>query len=1331
MVPHVKRGPRQFALVALVILTLFSCGLPTSLSYVQPTPSSPAVEPPVEAPAAEVSNPATHVSPEVVPTINYHAIAADANQATTAHVNSVLTNQGDSLWIFIAQEWATTSATISKVTDNKSEVYTNVLNYSSSGNSLEIWHVDNIPTGASYRSLQIAVTPTFSSNLTIAVIDLTHIVGSSPLDIAGTVNTGTGTTCSSSVTTTVANDIVLMGASAHANPTVAATGGDTKVDSSSAGNQITGGTFETGDASTGSLTSSCTLGTSETWASGSVAIEGQVVPNAPTSLHVSSETTTSVGLEWTQPAGTVTNNTIGWSKTGSAPWTWVSTGGPATSAIATPLSCDTNYYFTVTASNSSGTGAMETPIQQATTAGAGCIVYICNVASITTTLVYANITVDQDCGNVTVTTGSLTIDNVTWNIWQNNSGSHTDVSENHFLAMTSSSGHLTIKYSTIESGNGTAYPTYVSVTAGTLVVVHDHFFDLGAVTHPSNGVGFYVQTGHVNFYSDVFDDTYQLFFSSATAIGDALASSHFGSDESFNENSNGGIQCTSGCAHLNITNDTIDTHSANMISIYSTGQYTNVYDDTITSNVTGTGTTRGIYLAASGANAAQHSQIAHTSIQGGNIFISTQAATVGSVNSWYNVTNNVINSTGQGSGSGTFAIEVTGSGEASGTAGTFLSHLLVAHNTVTNCTRDAIRIDGNVTLFNVSYNSVKYPDGTGTADNNETTSIYIIRNVNNGTVYDNLEVLWNPIWIYTHSTCVGLESRVRFVNVSFNSCQNWTTGAFYNQGNTGADSAPKWLAGANLGNTFYMNEAREYRDITPSKDTTIQQDCFEDWSWANNSRWVDNTCVYVPGEYNHAAYYGTGIRVSSYNNTYIGNSITGAEYGVVIHRFSTSFENYPTYYLNQSYNIFINNTFHSIQGTVWTSDNSQGWPSSTNIIEGLAGLGNWNFTLVTASDTFWLGPTSVNLNYLNSSSPLYAVSHIYFHGTAILGSTGITYDFNLARYNVSVSTVEYQKLSMAGTTVGGGFYNVSITNYDPTTGSVNFTAARPGGTEYFNDTGAITGKTYSFFVDGVNEATQTASGGLVHFSWSSWPRHNFAIVDGNIVGVPPAPTNFHLVSATGATIEWAWTQATGGGIDNNTLYWKTLSGGTYTGVSLGTSVSYTLQLLPAATYIAFVTAWNATGQSVDSNTATGTTGGAPTIPPAPTGFHAVSDTTVSIDWSWTQSTGGGVLNDTIWWRATGSPTYAGISVGVVTSYNLTGLTPAVSYLAYVTSWNYTGQSNASGVGNATTGVPVCPSCLPTPGWLNVVIPVVLVSVPAMVIIGLVSKPRARPGGKKR
>jgi hypothetical protein len=95
------------------------------------------------------------------------------------------------------------------------------------------------------------------------------------------------------------------------------------------------------------------------------------------------------------------------------------------------------------------------------------------------------------------------------------------------------------------------------------------------------------------------------------------------------------------------------------------------------------------------------------------------------------------------------------------------------------------------------------------------------------------------------------------------------------------------------------------------------------------------------------------------------------------------------------------------------------------------------------------------------------------------------------------------------------------------------------------------------------------------------------------------------------------------------------------------------------------------------------------VPAAPTGIAVRGIEAHNATVNWTQSPGGGIVNNTVHLYAGTllcSGTATNLSTGgAATSFNVTGLLAGVTYSATVTSWNATGQSAASScIGWTTT-----------------------------------------------
>ncbi|MCI4358291.1 MAG: fibronectin type III domain-containing protein [Thermoplasmata archaeon] len=186
---------------------------------------------------------------------------------------------------------------------------------------------------------------------------------------------------------------------------------------------------------------------------------------------------------------------------------------------------------------------------------------------------------------------------------------------------------------------------------------------------------------------------------------------------------------------------------------------------------------------------------------------------------------------------------------------------------------------------------------------------------------------------------------------------------------------------------------------------------------------------------------------------------------------------------------------------------------------------------------------------------------------------------------------------------------------------------------------------------------------------------------------PSAPTYLEVTQTGLTTVSLNWTNPGGGGLVNDTVYWTNGSGcdATMSAVSLGgVGTSYAVSGLTAGTAYSFtVTAWNSTWQSPPATCLHQTTA---QTPAAPTGLHITAFTKTSITLSWTNPPGGGIVNDTVYYRVGSScsgPMKAAGTSGLVTSSTISGLTPGTAYAMDVAAWNVT-QSPVSGCVVKTT-----------------------------------------------
>ncbi len=96
------------------------------------------------------------------------------------------------------------------------------------------------------------------------------------------------------------------------------------------------------------------------------------------------------------------------------------------------------------------------------------------------------------------------------------------------------------------------------------------------------------------------------------------------------------------------------------------------------------------------------------------------------------------------------------------------------------------------------------------------------------------------------------------------------------------------------------------------------------------------------------------------------------------------------------------------------------------------------------------------------------------------------------------------------------------------------------------------------------------------------------------------------------------------------------------------------------------------------------------VPPAPTGLSMSSVTSSSATAQWIQSTGGGIVNDTVSRFLGGSCTGTAVLLstgGAATSLTFTGLAAGTQYSVEVASWNATGESPESACVSFVTASP--------------------------------------------
>lgn len=246
---------------------------------------------------------------------------------------------------------------------------------------------------------------------------------------------------------------------------------------------------------------------------------------------------------------------------------------------------------------------------------------------------------------------------------------------------------------------------------------------------------------------------------------------------------------------------------------------------------------------------------------------------------------------------------------------------------------------------------------------------------------------------------------------------------------------------------------------------------------------------------------------------------------------------------------------------------------------------------------------------------------------------------------------------------GSGILNYRVqyaTNSAFTTGVGNITTA--SGSQPV--TGLTPGTTYWFRVAANNGVTNAIG---VQGPWTG-------AVSAVAPGVPGAPTSLTATASTSAvdTIGLSWTAPanTGGGITGYNIY----SSGTKIGSTTGTGLTYTASGLTDNTSYTFtVRARNAYADStstasVDSNTATATSPGVPSVVQSVLATANVSIAgEIDLTWVAPVTAGTGGITSYAVYFSTGT-LITSVS-GSTLAYSVTGLTPGTSYGFYVLALN--------------------------------------------------------------
>jgi len=252
-----------------------------------------------------------------------------------------------------------------------------------------------------------------------------------------------------------------------------------------------------------------------------------------------------------------------------------------------------------------------------------------------------------------------------------------------------------------------------------------------------------------------------------------------------------------------------------------------------------------------------------------------------------------------------------------------------------------------------------------------------------------------------------------------------------------------------------------------------------------------------------------------------------------------------------------------------------------------------------------------------------------------------------------------------------GFTIDRATNASFTAGLASFNVGPNVST--YSDTGLAAATTYYYRVRAFNAAGQSAYSNIASATTQDQ--------------LPTAPDNLTATAASSSQINLAWadrsSNETGFGIDRATNAAFT-NGLASFNVNANVTTYADTGLAPATTYYYRVRAFNASGASGYSNTASATTPSQAPAAPDNLNATALSSSQVNLAWNDRSSDETGFTID----RATNASFTSGLAsfnVGTnVTTYADTGLTPATTYYYRVRAFNAAGQSGNSNTASATT-----------------------------------------------
>ncbi|HEV2428338.1 MAG TPA: PKD domain-containing protein [Thermoplasmata archaeon] len=698
---------------------------------------------------------------------------------------------------------------------------------------------------------------------------------------------------------------------------------------------------------------------------------------------------------------------------------------------------------------------------------------------VSTSVTYRNTSIALSGGDLLVASGgSLLLDNVSLAISQVNGSSVLPLS---YGVIVETGGQLTAKYALLESANGTADPMFV-VASGSARFLHVEFNDLGGSgTAPVAGrEGIVVHSAHVDFEADRFNHTYQVLFAGPGAVGDRVDGSVW-LDSTIPGGQIGWVQVSGGASWTNLTRDSwFGSADAGMLALVE-GPHVTLANSSLQGDPNGSQWYQ-VFLAYDGPKDrgvdASWARVVDNRFQTANLGLSDGAHFVIDRN-WFNDTGHWASTGGQAA---ILVVTWIGSGIGESTRS-----LEIEENTITNFTHYAIRVSQNVSGFNISSNRIYNTRSTYTSAISEADGIYLIRGVNNGSVWNNRLDMTDTTQSSEPTNGIVLEAQVNDVNVSENWIFNCSEVGITVQGDSGALWAPSYFLGPSSRNTLYGNWVENFHSV--ATQTMYSTEGIETWMWANGTRVVDND---VQGWSNVSLgnyWNGAGILTSSSRQLFEGNRVSDARFGFVFEKFDDQQELRTLGSFNRSYNLLTNNLLSRVGVDSLVENALDDMGPVVNLLSGTVDPG-WKLSFSGANATLWIENGTIGT--FGASSP-YRVPNVEFVGPLTLKGPGAPFILPLTHWRTVPPTIAFDSVlaSVPASAIG---WNVSLGSADPITGAVAWSVTQPASaSDTFEFGGLAFGHRYGFSVDGGPLQNATANLPRLAFSWTGAGTHAFAL----------------------------------------------------------------------------------------------------------------------------------------------------------------------------------------------------------------------------------------------